>query len=160
MKQPTIASTPLVPGSMSDHTLCLLLRLGRAAFQQTDSRLSGLGLRVRHYSVLQALADRGPLPQNKLGKYLGIDAATMVACIDGLEQMRLVERHKDADDRRRYLVALTEEGERAVDQANLTITAAEDSALADLSAEDRAALLHLLQTINVAPSFIQPSGRT
>lgn len=100
-----------MPGSIGTHGSCLLTKLGQVAFRLQEAALAPLGLRVRHYSVLQALADLGPTVQIELGTYLRIDPATMAAALERLEKDGAVERERSVEDRRRFVVALTQDGE-------------------------------------------------
>jgi DNA-binding MarR family transcriptional regulator len=79
MREHTAApgESTLVPGSIASHQSCLLVKLGQVSFRLQEAALAALDLRVRHFSVLQALADRGPSVQLELGRYLRIDPATM-----------------------------------------------------------------------------------
>ncbi|WP_436496311.1 MarR family winged helix-turn-helix transcriptional regulator [Actinokineospora sp. HUAS TT18] len=131
---------PLVPGTVAEHTVCLLVKLGQVAFRLAETNLAALGLRVRHYSILQALADNGPMTQLAVGTYLRIDPATMVSSLDDLESMSAVRRVRDETDRRRYLVELTETGRGLVDTANSGLRAFDGDVLADLTGAERKAL--------------------
>ncbi len=107
----------LVPGSIASHLSCLLAKLGQVSFRLQEAALAPLNLRVRHFSVLQALADRGPSGQLELGRYLRIDPATMAAVLDDLGRMGAVSRERAPEDRRRYIVTLTPEGRGFLRQA-------------------------------------------
>lgn len=109
--------TSIVPGGIADHGSCLLVRLGQLAYRWQEERLAELDLRVRHYSVLQGLHDAGPIVQLELGRYLGIDPATMVAALDQLETRGAVARERSTEDKRRYVVSLTPAGEKLLAQA-------------------------------------------
>ncbi|HYX36907.1 MAG TPA: MarR family transcriptional regulator [Oligoflexus sp.] len=61
-------------------------------------------------AILTVLKDGGPFNQMQLGEELGIDRASMVKFIDGLEAAGLVERTQDASDRRAKLLSLTSKG--------------------------------------------------
>jgi DNA-binding MarR family transcriptional regulator len=139
-----VSEVPLVPGSVADHTICLLLKLGQVAFRLSEDRLDELGLRVRHYSILQALADNGPQPQLGLGAYLRIDPATMASSLDTLESAGYVARARDRRDRRRYVVEITSAGTAVLGQANQGLDRLDAQVLADLAPADRAALHRLL----------------
>lgn len=146
---------PLVPGGIADHTLCVLLKLGQVAFRLTEDALLDLGLRIRHYSVLQAIADRGAVSQTELGAYLRIDAATMVSAVDDLEQLGFAERQRDPADRRRYLVDLTNQGREGLSNAIEVLDRLEDRVLESLSADERAAVKTTLGGLNLTPSFLE-----
>lgn len=100
----------LVPGGIGEHPSCLLVRLGQVAYRLQEQAVGPLGVRVRHFSVLQGLDDLGPTGQVDLGRHLRIDPATMVSALEHLESMGAVLRERDTADRRRYVVALTDEG--------------------------------------------------
>ncbi len=56
------------------------------------------------------LSSGGPLNQNEIGQQMGIDKATMVKLIDGLEKLQFVRRMSHATDRRVRMVELTSKG--------------------------------------------------
>lgn len=144
---PAPSRPPLVPGSVADHTICLLLKLGQVAYRVSEDRMAALGLRVRHYSVLQALVDNGPMSQLELGTHLRIDAATMVSTLDHLEQTGLATRARDPRDRRRYLVQVTDAGRETTARANDGLDGLDGTTLRELPPEDRAALHRILTTL-------------
>lgn len=113
----------LVPGSIASHLSCLLVKLGQVSFRLQEAALAPLNLRVRHYSVLQALADRGPSVQLELGRHLRIDPATMAAILDDLGRIGAVSRERAPEDRRRYIVTLTPEGQGLLNRAVAAIEA-------------------------------------
>lgn len=113
----------LVPGSIASHLSCLLVKLGQVSFRLQEAALAPLDLRVRHFSVLQGLADRGPSVQLELGRYLRIDPATMAAVLDDLGRMDAVSRERALEDRRRYIVTLTPEGQGLLSRAVAAIEA-------------------------------------
>ncbi|MGH3859213.1 MarR family winged helix-turn-helix transcriptional regulator [Actinokineospora sp.] len=136
---------PLVPGTVGDHTSCLLVKLGQVMFRLAEEELPGL--RVRHYSILQALADNGPTPQLALGAYLRIDPATMVSSLDDLENAGHAARVRDPGDRRRYLVEITESGRTVLAGANERLGELDDQAFAELSSTDRKSLHRILSKL-------------
>ena len=129
--------TPLVPGHVAEHTSCLLMKLGQAVCRLAEDQLDHLGLRVRHYSILQALADNGATSQLALGAYLRIDPATMVSSLDDLEQLALASRTLDPRDRRRHVVDVTTAGCRVLAAANDALLSLDTRVTADLPAPQR-----------------------
>jgi DNA-binding MarR family transcriptional regulator len=61
-------------------------------------------------AILNVIKDGGSFNQMQLGEELGIDRASMVKFIDGLEDASLVERTMDTSDRRAKLLRLTSKG--------------------------------------------------
>ncbi len=148
------ALVPLVPGTIAGHPMCVLGRVGQAAFRISEQKLLGLGLRVRHYSILQTLEDAGASSQLDLGNALRIDAATMVASIDDLESMGLATRRRDPADRRRYLVEVTDKGRTTLVAANAMLDALDDEALSGLSATQREQLTSILDALTISAPLV------
>ncbi|WP_067844364.1 MarR family winged helix-turn-helix transcriptional regulator [Nocardia lijiangensis] len=146
-------NAPLVPGTIGSHTVCLLQKMGQVAFRFAEERLLGIGLRIRHYSVLQTLADRGGMAQAELGGYLRIDSATMVSTLDDLERHGYAERQRDPGDRRRYLVILTEKGSETLTDIETILREVHEEMFADLPEERRAVLAEILGELNDSASL-------
>ncbi|MFF4508761.1 MarR family winged helix-turn-helix transcriptional regulator [Streptomyces sp. NPDC001401] len=138
---------------MAEHTICLLVKLGQVAFRIAEDGIGGTGLRVRHYSVLQALADNGAMPQLALGSFLRIDPATMVTTLDDLERTGYAERTRDPQDRRRYAVDITADGRKVLADLNRTLVDLDGEVLADLGATERDALHALLGSLAGSPTL-------
>jgi DNA-binding MarR family transcriptional regulator len=147
-RPPVEAVVPLVPGTIADHTSCLILKVGQVVFRLMEDRLSSLGLRIRHYSLLATLADRGPMSQGLLGAYLRIDGATMVATIDDLEALGLVERRRAQRDRRQSVVSITRDGETMLRRVEDLMRSLDDEYLQDVTANQRTQLHWLMQKLS------------
>jgi DNA-binding MarR family transcriptional regulator len=119
-------------------------RAARLAGELLAEALAPLGLRVRHYGVLQALAERGPSSQQTLGRWLGIDRTTMVGTVDDLERLGLVARKPAPSDRRAYRVELTPRGRTTLVRATGVVAATERALLAPLTPEEQGTLRELL----------------
>jgi DNA-binding MarR family transcriptional regulator len=79
--------------------------------------MQSLGRRPKHFGVLNGIALAGGGSQQELGGRLGLDSSRLVGAIDELEAMGLVERRRDAADRRRYALGLTERDTAALTRA-------------------------------------------
>jgi len=152
--------TPLVPGYVAEHTSCLLVKLGQVLFRLAEDQLEPLGLRVRHYSILQALADNGAMSQLALGAYLRIDPATMVGSLDDLKQLAFAARTRDPRDRRRHVVDATTAGCRVLAAANDALVELDTRVTADLPAPQRPVLHQLLNALSAGPALPAASDET
>ena len=65
-----------------------------------------------HLNVLMQLEATGPLPMNRLADALDISVASVTGVVDRMEARGLVERRRDAEDRRVILVHPAEGGRR------------------------------------------------
>ncbi|MEL6205687.1 MAG: MarR family transcriptional regulator [Pseudomonadota bacterium] len=71
------------------------------------------------WAVLARLRETGPVSQNQLGRFVGMDAATTKGVVDRLKSKGLLETRRSLTDMRRLEVAPTEEG-RAFTEAGLS----------------------------------------
>jgi DNA-binding MarR family transcriptional regulator len=76
------------------------------------SRLHHGQVSMVHLNVLILLEATGPLPMNRLAEALDISVASVTGVVDRMEARGLVERQRDADDRRVILVHPAEGGRR------------------------------------------------
>lgn len=150
----TTRATPLVPGALADHVLCVLGKVGQAALRLSEETLQDTGLRIRHYSVLQALEEHGAQAQQELSTYLRIDTATMVSTVDDLERLGYATRQRDPNDRRRSLVAVTAAGRAALRHGSRLLDDLESRALAGLSATQRRQLASVLAALSNDGPFL------
>ncbi len=90
-----------------ESTLMATARLVRAAF---DARLATLELNLTQASLLGYIAEFGPTTQTELADHLGIGRAQIGSVIDRLQARGLVVRQPRPDDRRVWLVAITDDG--------------------------------------------------
>lgn len=104
----------------------------------------------RELGVLNVLIGREPGSQQQAAQRLGIDRTTMVALLDTLERKGLVARHPHAEDRRRNVVELTEDGQQTVLGANAAAEVAERELMAPLSEAEAKQLRESLQAIVAA----------
>ncbi|MGH9883992.1 MAG: MarR family winged helix-turn-helix transcriptional regulator [bacterium] len=65
-----------------------------------------------HLNVLMLLETTGPLPMHRLADALDISVASVTGVVDRMEVRGLVERRRDAEDRRVVLVHLAAGGQR------------------------------------------------
>ena len=90
-----------------ESTLMATARLVRTAF---DARLAPLDLNLTQASLLGYIAEFGAATQTDLADHLGIGRAQIGSVIDRLQARGLVERQPRPDDRRVWLVAITDAG--------------------------------------------------
>lgn len=70
---------------------------------------------MAHWYYLRVLSERGTINQLELSKRVGIASTTAVTALDNLEKRGLLQRTRDANDRRKYFVSLTDEGQKIID---------------------------------------------
>ncbi len=137
----------LPPALLARNTGFLMSKVSQLAREKFEGALEPMGLKARHYGVLAALAGEGPHAQKALGEKLAIDRTTMVGLIDELEGLGLVERRRDPGDRRRYALALTDDGRRTILEAEAVAARVQDAVLAPLGEIERHRLHAMLTSI-------------
>jgi DNA-binding MarR family transcriptional regulator len=107
---------PRVHPAVSGFTGFLMRKVWQASFEGFAEIVARHGLHPMHFGLLSILDAEGPISQQELGHQLGIDPSSMVARMDALEKLGLVERARSADDRRAYEIILTPEGRKTLKQ--------------------------------------------
>jgi DNA-binding MarR family transcriptional regulator len=115
---------PSIPPGAPRHARAayLLTRVGRTQASRFAERMRSIGLRPKHFAVLNAIALSGGGSQQELGARMGLDPSGLVGAIDELESMGLVERRRDPADRRRYVLALTADGTETLRRARRLVS--------------------------------------
>lgn len=125
----------------------LLVVAAAAAQTLATERLQPLGLSPRAWGVLSTLAESGPLPQIELATATATDRTAMVYLLDELEERRLVERVRNPEDRRSFLIHLTAAGTQTQRQAAAALAKQADTLLKPLDAAERLQLVDLLTRV-------------
>jgi DNA-binding MarR family transcriptional regulator len=79
-----------------------------AVYLRFHAREHGRSLTPQSWAVLQHLAHAGPLTIGEAARHLGRAQSVVSEIMEGLEKKGLVERIRDARDRRRTLVWVTD----------------------------------------------------
>lgn len=132
----TVEGTAPRPGS-APSCGALLFRISRASGEGLGDALASLGMRASEFMVLRHLYEVGPISQQELGRALRIHASNLVALIDELESKGALIRRRDPDDRRRYLLELTDHGLRRLAEAEKVVQATDAEMLAPLTRAER-----------------------
>ncbi len=125
----------------------LLSWTGRRTAHEFAKALKPLGLRPPLFGVMQ-LVDADPgVTQQQLVARSAIDASSMVALLDELQERGLAERRPHPSDRRKHAVHLTAKGRRTLGRARQAGAQVVDKVLAPLSQREREALRRLLRKL-------------
>jgi len=106
-----------MPATYTPETIGFLIvdvaRLLRAEF---DRRTADLGLTPAEARTLSHVARSGPVRQSVLAERIGVEAMTLSACLDRLEEQGMVQRMPDPSDRRAKLADITEAARPVLDE--------------------------------------------
>jgi DNA-binding MarR family transcriptional regulator len=88
----------------------LLAQVGAHAAGRFAERLAPLGLKPPDAGILRMLGQSPGISQQELASRLNMHASRLVALVDDLETLGLVERQAKAEDRRTHALHLTSKG--------------------------------------------------
>ncbi len=124
------------------------LRRTSAAFAADFARvLVGTGMRQVPFAVLSVVAANPDINQGLVGRTLGIQRANMVAIINELVGLNLVEREVSREDRRAFALRLSNTGTEMLNKCVGLICLHEERLLSDLAHDERNRLIQLLTRI-------------
>jgi len=95
-------------------TFVKLVRAAESVTTRIHQHLIDAGLTVSQFGVLEALYHIGPLSQVNIAKKVLKSSGNITMVIDNLEKSGLVKRERKKDDRRYYIVQLTDEGRKLI----------------------------------------------
>jgi len=121
-----------------------LSRLIRQLSRLSGGPDEGPPLTATQRLALFELVDQGPLRLNDLALRMGTSAPTASRAVDALDELGLVDRKPDPDDRRALQLDLTPEGRRSVEERKARVLEAFRPAVDQLPAADRELLAALL----------------
>src|SRR4051794_2407982 len=120
---------------------------GQRIARNFAAALEPLGLRPPHFGVLTLIDTHPGSAQRELVERSMIDASTMVAVIDELEQLGLAERRPHQADRRKRAVHLTPKGRRTLERARKVASQAAAETFSPLDGDELATLRRLLRKL-------------
>ena len=135
------------PGAGEEDFAYLLVQLGFHVARQFTERLAPLGLEPRHAGVLFRLAANEGLSQQAIGELIGLNPTRMVFLVDELEQRGLVERRRNAADRRSYALYLTAQGREKLREVQASGSRHQDEIGGSLNRDERVQLTSLLRKL-------------
>ena len=131
------------------HVWLVLWKAARAVEQNAINSVSGLGLGLSDFAVLEVLLHKGPQSVNVIGKKVFLTSGSITSAIDRLESRKLVHRTSYPGDRRARLVELTDVGKRLIDCAFRRHALDMEETLAVLTARERLELIRLLKKVGL-----------
>ena len=124
----------------------LLNMAGHALSNRLAAALADVDLSPRMQCVL-VHALEAERTQIQLATLADLDKTTMVSTVDELERRGLAERRPSTTDRRARIIAVTEKGRLAAEEAQRIVDRVHADALGALPAESRAAFVEALGTL-------------
>lgn len=133
--------------SKNDSAGYLTNHLARLFARELQGRIKPLGLSTGTFPALLVLWENDGLTQRELVERLDVEQPTMASTLTRMERDGLIERRKDPDDGRLQRIWLTEAGRALEGPATALAEALNAQALAELTADERAAFLSLVRKV-------------
>jgi DNA-binding MarR family transcriptional regulator len=121
----------------------LLAQLGAHATDRFGERIKRLGVAPPHAGILRMIATTPSCNQRALAKRLGVLPSRMVILIDELAEKKLVERKRNAKDRRHSELVLTRRGGSMLEKLSRLAAEHEADLCAGLTVAERDTLAAL-----------------
>ncbi|MCH7826635.1 MAG: MarR family transcriptional regulator [Bacteroidetes bacterium] len=94
------------------NTYIKLIRASETIRSKVIKSLLVFQITENQFNCLDAIFHLGPLSQKELGQKLFRSGGNITLVVDNLEKNRLVKRLSDKNDRRKFLIHLTQRGEQ------------------------------------------------
>ncbi|GIP61072.1 MarR family transcriptional regulator [Paenibacillus sp. FSL W8-0186] len=126
----------------------IITNTGRKITQHLTQRFHEFGITSEQWGVLQTLTEEEGITQAELSRRTEKDPTNVTRILDQLERKEFIRRGANKEDRRSYLIHVTESG-RSLSEKLLPIEAEfTQSYLKDLTVEELALLRQIFQKIN------------
>lgn len=138
-------------GPVHDLNLKLVVALHRSIQRDEKSLMEALaphGLTIAQFGVLEVLYHKGPLRICDIIEKTLSSSGNMTVVIKNLEKAGYIERHRDPDDGRAFVVTLTEAGKQLISEVFPKHLKGLEQAYGNLTAPQKEELLKLLKTLN------------
>lgn len=122
----------------------LMRKVSTASFERFAARTGEHGLHPMHLGLLKVLDADGPVSQQELAQRTGVDPSTMVARMDRLVELGLVDRVRSTEDRRTYEIGLNAAGKKTLAALEAEAHDAGEAVFGPLSQREREQLRRLL----------------
>jgi MarR family transcriptional regulator, transcriptional regulator for hemolysin len=134
-----------------------LMATARRIREVYDHHLEEWGVNLTQAGVLAYLAEFGPVSQTKIASHLGRGRAATGVTIDGLDDRGLVERQPDPEDRRVWLIHLTDRGRALIKPITQVDELLREELRSGMTRADRLVLVELLQRLQSNLEGVSPS---
>ena len=128
-------------------TAFLLSQVGAHVALRFSECVAPLGLKPYHAGILGTLRNHPRITQQALADLLGIFPSRLVALLDDLTKLKLIERRASPTDRRTYALHLTKSGMNMLGKVGKEAARMEEEVCAALDATERERLSALLARI-------------
>lgn len=128
----------------------VLARCHHALRLAIDASISGTGLVISDFMILEALLHKGPLTITEIQKKALLATGSMTAAVDRVERKGLIVRRAISSDRRARVLELTESGRELIEKAFAQHASDLECIMSALSATEKEQLYRLTRKLGLA----------
>lgn len=130
-----------------DEQVGFLMRIANQRHTALFAEMMIEGLTPPQFATLAKLREIGPCSQNRLGRLVYLDAATIKGVVDRLSGRGFVMTADDPSDRRRRAIGLTTRGQSVADAAIDVAREITKATLVKLSPREKKQIVELLRKL-------------
>lgn len=132
--------------SLREEAALSIMRASAEIEHSGESMLKPSGITITQYNVLRILRGAGPggLCRNEIGERLIRRVPDVTRLLDRLEDLHLIERTREGDDRRYVTTRITREGLKLLTDLQPTIDALHQTQLGHMTDSQLGSLIELL----------------
>lgn len=117
-----------------------LMRAAESVTCRVGRNMTGAGLTISQFGVLEALLHKGPLCQRDIALKILKSTGNITLVIDNLEKQGLVKRERSEEDRRYLTVSLTGHGREVITDAFTVVQQAITAEMSVLTSQEQETL--------------------
>lgn len=125
-----------------------LSRTTQALHRRAGAIFNQGGLTSAQFAVLEALYHKGDLTINEIIDSILSTSGNMTVVINNLEKDAMIERHPNPNDKRSYIIAITQKGRKKIEEIFPGHVEDLAESFTGLKEEEKEMLVHLLKKIN------------
>ena len=137
-----------MPTDDLDRTFGFLVHdIGRLMRREFERRVRDMGFTRNQWRVLAHLRRIDGINQSQLADRMDVEPIVLVRLLDKLEKGGYVQRRQDPQDRRAYLLYLTDKAGPLIERLEAISVELREAMLGTLSADERDTLIEMLMRI-------------
>jgi len=123
------------------------MKATKAATERIQRDIQSYNISMENFITLELLYSKGPQTVQRISELLSIPSGSITYVINKLEKKELVERKQHPEDKRAYLIALTDQGRTLFDEIFPEHVNMISRSLSFVTADEKEQLIELLKKI-------------
>jgi MarR family 2-MHQ and catechol resistance regulon transcriptional repressor len=128
----------------------VIARATAAISSRLQEQVGARGLTLTEFGILEVLYHKGPLLLGEVQRLILVSSGGVTYLVDRLEQKGYVERKSCSEDRRARYAALTDAGEKLIDEVFPEHAAGIESLMSELRVEEQETVYRLVRRLGLS----------